>query len=230
MEELARPPIRRATPGAPAMTGPAQAVTSASPARTLTDRQHPTNPITLHDGERRCMASNTPILPVVSPSPKPGHATGSILALDLGTSMGWALRLGTETESGSRCPSVPAAMTVAACAMSASATGSIAAGRGKRRAPGCLLRGSTPPRRDRCRPIYGGFLACLTAWCEERGIADQGVPVGTIKRHVTAKGNADKQAVIDAVRTRGFTPADGNEADAIAILSGHRDANAGAPR
>ena len=44
------------------------------------------------------MASNTRTLPVVSPHP--GPTTGSILALDLGTSMGWALRLGTETHSG----------------------------------------------------------------------------------------------------------------------------------
>ena len=46
----------------------------------------------------------------------------------------------------------------------------------------------------------------------------QGVPVGTIKRHVTGKGNADKAAVIAAVRARGFNPADDNEADALAIL------------
>jgi len=66
--------------------------------------------------------------------------------------------------------------------------------------------------------LYGGFLATLTAWCEQRGIAYQGVPVGTIKRHVTGKGNADKAAVITAVRARGFDPADDNEADALAIL------------
>jgi len=46
----------------------------------------------------------------------------------------------------------------------------------------------------------------------------QGVPVGTIKRHATGKGNAPKQAMIDAARARGFSPADDNEADAIAIL------------
>ena len=46
----------------------------------------------------------------------------------------------------------------------------------------------------------------------------QGVPVGTIKRFITGKGNADKQAVIAAVKERGFSPADDNEADAIAIL------------
>ncbi|MDP1584969.1 MAG: hypothetical protein Q8M18_16235 [Bradyrhizobium sp.] len=66
--------------------------------------------------------------------------------------------------------------------------------------------------------LYGGFLATLTAWCEQRDIAYQGVPVGTIKRHITGKGNADKAAVIAAVRARGYAPADDNEADAIAIL------------
>ena len=66
--------------------------------------------------------------------------------------------------------------------------------------------------------VYGGLLGILTAWCEERLVAYQGVPVGTIKRFATGKGNADKAAVIDAVRQRGFAPADDNEADAIAIL------------
>ena len=65
---------------------------------------------------------------------------------------------------------------------------------------------------------YGGYLAHLTAWAEANRIPYQGVPVGTIKRHVTGKGNADKQAVIDAVRQLGFAPADDNEADALALL------------
>jgi Holliday junction resolvasome RuvABC endonuclease subunit len=58
----------------------------------------------------------------------------------------------------------------------------------------------------------------LTAWCEETLVAYQGVPVGTIKRFITGKGNADKAAVIAAVQAKGFAPADDNEADAIAIL------------
>ena len=66
--------------------------------------------------------------------------------------------------------------------------------------------------------LYGGFLATLSAWCEQHDIAYEGVPVGTIKRHVTGKGNADKEAVAAAVRARGFHPGDDNEADAIAIL------------
>jgi Holliday junction resolvasome RuvABC endonuclease subunit len=65
---------------------------------------------------------------------------------------------------------------------------------------------------------YGGFLATLTAWAEARGVPYQGVAVGTIKRHAAGKGNANKLAMIAAVRARGFSPADDNEADAIAIL------------
>jgi Holliday junction resolvasome RuvABC endonuclease subunit len=65
---------------------------------------------------------------------------------------------------------------------------------------------------------FGGWLAILTSWCDHHEIHYQGVPVGTIKRFIAGKGNADKQAVIAAVRGRGFSPADDNEADAIAIL------------
>jgi len=43
-------------------------------------------------------------------------------------------------------------------------------------------------------------------------------PASPSKRHVTGRGNADKAAVIAAVRARGFHPADDNEADALAIL------------
>ena len=66
--------------------------------------------------------------------------------------------------------------------------------------------------------VYGGLLGMLTAWCEEHQVAYQGVPVGTIKRFIAGKGNADKAAVIAAVQGKGFAPADDNEADAIAIL------------
>jgi len=66
--------------------------------------------------------------------------------------------------------------------------------------------------------IYGGFMAHLTAWCEHHQIPYQGVPVGTIKKHTTGKGNADKEAIIAVVRARGFFPADDNEADALALL------------
>jgi len=75
--------------------------------------------------------------------------------------------------------------------------------------------------------IYGGLMATLTAWAELRGIPYEGVPVGTIKRHATGKGNAPKEAMIAAARARGFSPADDNEADAIAILHWVIETNGG---
>ena len=65
---------------------------------------------------------------------------------------------------------------------------------------------------------YGGFLAHLTAWCEHHSIPYEGVPVGTIKKHATGKGNADKDAMIAAMRGKGHSPEDDNEADALALL------------
>ncbi|MCC6007230.1 MAG: hypothetical protein JJU40_06115 [Rhodobacteraceae bacterium] len=66
--------------------------------------------------------------------------------------------------------------------------------------------------------VYGGLMASLTTWGELRGVPYEGVPVGTIKKFLTGQGNASKQAMIDAARARGYSPADDNEADAIAIL------------
>lgn len=66
--------------------------------------------------------------------------------------------------------------------------------------------------------IYGGFMGTLTSWCEERKIPYQGIHVSTIKKFIAGKGNASKQDVIQAVKGRGFCPADDNEADAISLL------------
>jgi Holliday junction resolvasome RuvABC endonuclease subunit len=44
------------------------------------------------------------------------------------------------------------------------------------------------------------------------------VPVGTIKKHVTGKGNASKAEVIAAVKAKGFNLKDDNEADSLALL------------
>ena len=159
------------------------------------------------------MAAHTHPMPVTKASP----STGSILALDLGTTTGWALKppsgliaSGTVSFRPSRYDGGGMRYLrfrswlnhlVAANAVSAVYFEEV------RRHVG-----------TDAAHIYGGFLACLSAWCEEHGIAYQGVPVGTIKRFATGKGNADKAAVIDALRERGFSPTDDNEADAIAIL------------
>jgi hypothetical protein len=45
--------------------------------------------------------------------------------------------------------------------------------------------------------IYGGLLAVLQAELEQREIPYEGVPVGTIKKHATGKGNAGKELMLE---------------------------------
>ena len=73
--------------------------------------------------------------------------------------------------------------------------------------------------------VYGGLMATLTAWCEHRKIPYQGVPVGTIKKHATGKGNADKAAMVEAMQQRGHPLTDDNEADSLALLYWALEAN-----
>lgn len=65
---------------------------------------------------------------------------------------------------------------------------------------------------------YGGFLAMLEAWCAVNRIPLKPVGVSTIKKHWTGKGNAVKEVMIEEAKRRGFRPVDNNHADALAIL------------
>lgn len=44
--------------------------------------------------------------------------------------------------------------------------------------------------------VYGGYLSTLTSLCLKRGIEYMGVPVGTIKKHATGRGSADKDLML----------------------------------
>lgn len=66
---------------------------------------------------------------------------------------------------------------------------------------------------------YGGLLAILQVWCKVNNVHMTPFGVGKIKQTWAGKGNADKQKMIAAARQRGFAPKDDNEADALAILS-----------
>ena len=147
-----------------------------------------------------------------------GPGPGTILALDLGTMTGWALQAaGDRIVSGtvSFRPSRYDGGGIRYLRFRAwlDSVAEDAAGIGVVHYEEVRRHLSTDAAH-----VHGGLLATLTAWCEQRGIAYQGVPVGTIKRHATGKGNADKAAIIAAIRARGFSPADDNEADALAIL------------
>ena len=142
----------------------------------------------------------------------------SLLALDLGSTLGWAVQLpdgsitsGTATFRPSRFEGggmgwLRFRRWLDEMAGTAGPIGSVVFEEVRRHAGTAAAH------------VYGGFLAHLTAWCEQAGVPYQGVPVGTIKRFATGKGNAGKDAVIAAMRARGFRPADDNEADAIALL------------
>jgi len=66
--------------------------------------------------------------------------------------------------------------------------------------------------------VYGGLMATLTAWCEEKGVPYEGLPVGEIKKAFTGNGNASKALMIAECERRGFMVSGDDEADAIAIF------------
>ena len=73
-------------------------------------------------------------------------------------------------------------------------------------------RGSAPAR------VWDGFWSHLMSWCEEGAIPCAGVPVATIKRHATGKGNSAKTAMMNAATSKGWKFTDDNEADALWLL------------
>ncbi len=143
---------------------------------------------------------------------------GSILALDLGTKTGWALRQADGTITSGTVEFRPGRFE----------------GGGMRylRFKQWLdeVRGFAHPIGGifveevrahagvTAAQMYGGFLAHLTAWAEFHAIPYCGVPVGTVKRAATGKGNASKTEVIEAMRRKGHQPVDDNAADALAVL------------
>lgn len=65
---------------------------------------------------------------------------------------------------------------------------------------------------------YGAFWGHLIHWCDERGIPHEGVPYGQIKKHWTGKGNANKEAMLAEAEKRGYVVASDDEADALALF------------
>src|SRR5262252_3038806 len=147
------------------------------------------------------LATNTPTLSV-SRQPAAGPVARTMLALDLGISTVWALSLPDGTITSGTVSLRPSRYD----------------GGGMRYVRfRAWLDGVADDRPDiatiyfeevrrhlstDAAHVHGGLLATLAAWCEHQSIAYQGVPVGTIKRFITGRGNADKAAVIDAIRAR----------------------------
>ena len=68
---------------------------------------------------------------------------------------------------------------------------------------------------------YGGYLSHLQSWCESNksAIPYEGIPVATIKKRATGKGNASKEEMIEAAqKLLKVNPGNDDEADALWIL------------
>ena len=178
---------------------------------------HAVPPVARHSGNAG--VARPAAEPLVSAANDAGVSDrGSVLALDLGTVTGWAMRDPDGTVASGTMSFRPDRFSGGGMRFLRfkhwltevkNAAGSIDA---------IYLEEVRRHAGTSAAHIFGGWLAILTAWCEHHGIPYQGVPVGTIKLPVTVRGNAPKQEVIEAVKARGFTPADDNEADAIALL------------
>ena len=71
--------------------------------------------------------------------------------------------------------------------------------------------------------IYGGVVATVTRVCEELQVPYAGVPVGTVKKAATGRGNAGKLEMVEAAETRwALKVSDDNEADALWIADAVR--------
>ncbi len=67
--------------------------------------------------------------------------------------------------------------------------------------------------------VYGGIVGQIGVYCEQRGVPYTAIPVGTIKKHATGKGNADKSAMLHAAKVRwGDRVESHDQADALHIL------------
>ena len=164
-------------------------------------------------------------LPV--PEAKPSPSIPSIIALDLGTTTGWAVRTG-------RCRILHGTAEFRCSRFEGGGMRYLRFGKWLDQtldvSGGIDVVHFEEVRRHLgtdAAHVHGGLLATLTSWCEEHGVPYSGVPVGTWKRYACGKGNASKDDVIAAMRARGFEPADDNEADAIAILLWALETNGG---
>lgn len=140
----------------------------------------------------------------------------SILALDLGTNTGWAIR----TDEGSIVSGVESFKP------DRYSGGGMRYLRFKKWLTEVKQQGISEIYFEEVRRhagtsaahVYGGFMGVLTCWCEHHEIPYAGVHFTAIKKFATGKGNADKDAMIAGMRARGFALQDDNEADALALL------------
>ncbi|QTP32593.1 hypothetical protein B7759_01166 [Burkholderia glumae] len=154
----------------------------------------------------------------------PAQGGLNLLSLDLGTKCGWALSKGGVLTYGTRNFSAkrtdgPGQRWLKFRAM----LGNHFAAAGEIHAiyyEHVMAHGTKENPNTIAAHVYGGFLAHLEAWCDVQRVRLVAVPVGTVKKAWTGRGNANKAAMIDEAKRRGFrVGADEDDtADALAIM------------
>ena len=75
------------------------------------------------------------------------------------------------------------------------------------------------PKMQGALVVQAQLQGVIVVWCERNAIEYRGYSPSEIKKHATGKGNANKQAMIEAAQEKWERPmVDDNEADALWIL------------
>lgn len=142
------------------------------------------------------------------------HAQPSVLTLDLGTNIGWALLSEGRIVSGTFKTTLHTKEAIGIRFL---------------RFENEFLRQFRGVREvhfeDVCRHegthaahVFGGFWAILNKWSVQYTIPLHAVGVGSWKKEVIGKGNANKEQVMAEMKKRGYAPEGFDESDALAIL------------
>lgn len=149
---------------------------------------------------------------------RPAPGAVPVLAIDVGTSMGWALRTAAGVTSGrenwterrgeTRGDRLRRFRRWLSAMHAATPLAMVAYELVRGHGPGQLLAAH----------CYGQFEGVLLEWCARNAVPARCVHTATLKKAVTGSGNARKDRVGAAVRAAGFRPETHDEADAIAVL------------
>jgi len=140
-----------------------------------------------------------------------------ILALDLGTHTGWALLEAGHVESGVQVFDVKRGESPGMRYLRFNRWLEEMAGGDPR--PDAIIFEQAHHRGGAATEVAAGFSTRILEFCARHGIEHASVHTATLKKFATGKGNADKEAMLEAARQR-FKPdlASDDEADALWIL------------
>lgn len=143
------------------------------------------------------------------------HANPSILAIDIGTKLGWALLAQGRIVSGGfdMRPAVGEKPGLRFLKFRREFLSNF------RQVQEVYFEEVRRHEGTHAAHVYGGFWAILLAWCEENSIPYRGVEVSDWKKNLGISGRAKKTDVLEAMKERGFDPKTEDEADALGILS-----------